>query len=90
MHEHEALQVLEARQGEVRGIDRLRPFSPLNAHTHIRLLQHGHVVRAVSNGQRDRALLHGGVRAHQLNQLRFLQRGRAAGYHRPALCGQLK
>lgn len=54
MHEQQSLQESELADGEVRGHGSLHAFLPTNPHADVRGLQHVHVVRPVTDGQRLR------------------------------------
>mmetsp|Transcript_22338 Transcript_22338/g.56066 ORF Transcript_22338/g.56066 Transcript_22338/m.56066 type:complete len:316 (-) Transcript_22338:600-1547(-) len=54
--QEEAPEVREPCNGKVAGNDRLHALLPTDAHTHVRLLDHGHIVGAVADGKRDGAV----------------------------------
>mmetsp|Transcript_150522 Transcript_150522/g.483914 ORF Transcript_150522/g.483914 Transcript_150522/m.483914 type:complete len:341 (+) Transcript_150522:2020-3042(+) len=76
MHQHKSLQVAELADGEVGVVDGLTALAPGDADAHLRLLDHGHIVRAVADGERHGRRLH--ALADELDHLRFLQRRHAA------------
>ena len=52
--QHQQPQVLELSNGIVGRVDRLHALLAFDAHANVRLLDHGHVVGAIANGQRAR------------------------------------
>eukprot|EP00968_Pinguiococcus_pyrenoidosus_P006973 scaffold462_cov195-Pinguiococcus_pyrenoidosus.AAC.43 len=83
VHQQQALQVAELRDGEVAGVHSLLTFQAGDAHAHLRLLNHGHVVRSVADRQGHRRGRH--VALDHLDKQRLLLRRRAARQDTAAL-----
>lgn len=86
MYQQHSLHHREVRKRIVRTPRRLSSLFPHNSQSHIRLLNHRHIIRPVSNRSGDRIPIH---RLHQLHHFALLQRTQATTQHSVALNGQV-